>query len=274
MTPTERKEFIAHLQATALLFRRRLNDDTAAVYANALPANVPFDALIAALDRLARSAESTDRFPLPRELGHLARGAWHGPARQLTDGEADAVRQRVFAIMATWERTLGTGSAQPAFKRAWEAALKAEGIRPSPQLAAAREATWQAWLKAGAPLTAERKLDILADVAPRCAPGLLLALRAIAARAEGGEPAPEPPPARAPRSGPPGPLAEAVATVLDIALASKPAPTPVSTPDPTARPSAPAAAPPELTAAPAEQPVPSSEAEPEPSDDGPPFTEF
>jgi hypothetical protein len=181
MTPEERPVFIAHLQAAAALFRRRLSEDVAEMYADAL-ADESFDRLIAALDRLARTAESADRFPMPRELRQRARGGWHQPARNLTDAGADAVRQRVWAAMAAWERQDGQGSARPPFERAWQAALVAEGFEHTAALTAAREAAWQTWLRAGTgpPVPRDRMAEILRDAATRAAPGMAKGMRDLA----------------------------------------------------------------------------------------------
>src|SRR5262245_34965515 len=113
MTPDERVAFIAKLQATSALFGHRMRDDVGDAYARAVE-GVPVALLLLALDHLARTTESATRFPMPRELAQRASGAWHRPARSLTDAEADAVRQRVFATMATWELEHRTGAARPA----------------------------------------------------------------------------------------------------------------------------------------------------------------
>ena len=208
MTPDERAAFIAKLQATGALLGHRMRDDVAEVYARVLD-DIPVAQLLLALDRLARTVDSATRFPGPRELRQLAGGAWHAPHRNLNDHEAGRLHQHVFEAMARWERDDGHGLARPAFDRAWKAALHAERITNSPQLVQAREATWQQWLKAGAPLTRERMIDILADVAPKGAPTFLRAMRDLVERIErDDEPA-------AVSASPMSPLATVVQIVLD-----------------------------------------------------------
>jgi hypothetical protein len=255
MTPDERVAFIAKLQETSALFGHRMRDDVADAYARAVE-GVPVALLLLALDHLARATEPATRFPMPRELVQQARGAWHRPARNLTDAEADAVRQHVWRTMAEWERAHPTGSARPAFERAWKAALRAEGIRPSPQLAEAREAIWQTWLKAGTPLTRERIVELLADVTPRAAPTLARGLRDLVTAIERAESP------TAPGDAVGGALAATVARVLDATNEPAPAPSASAATTPASEPPAP----------PAEHPM--SRSEPEPPDDGPTFTEF
>src|SRR5262245_31218215 len=122
MTADEQAAFIAQLQATSAILGHRMRDEVAEVYAKVLD-DVPVGQLLVALDRLARTADSATRFPIPRELAQLARGAWHTPHRNLTDHEAGRLHQHVFGTMARWAREDGRGPARPVFERAWKAAL-------------------------------------------------------------------------------------------------------------------------------------------------------
>jgi hypothetical protein len=194
MTPAQRKDFIGHLQAVALVFKRRLPDAAAAVYADAMPEDVDFDRLIAALDRMARTAEQGVAWPVPRVLADLARGSWHQPSRKLTDLEADRIHQAVYAEMAVWEREDGHGSARPVFfERAWRRAVLAEGVKLTPQLTEARDATWQQWLTRGLPLTRQRLVNILADAAPHGSPTFLREMCTLVEKIERGDEADAPP---------------------------------------------------------------------------------
>jgi hypothetical protein len=238
MTDDERPAVLAHLQAAATLFRRRLPDEAAEFYLKAVE-NEPGERIIAALDRIGKNAEGDSKFPMPKELAARVQGAWHEPTRKLTDPQAGGIRQHVFADMATWEREDGQGSARPAFERAWYAALRAYNLRDPKSLVEAREATWKSWLHATpadpdsslppleteAIVTRPRMSAILREAATRAAPGVAQSMHELAASIDAGiEPTPTPASAGLLDAA----LVQAVVTILD----AEPLDAPPASPEP------------------------------------------
>jgi len=90
----------------------------------------------------------------------------------MTAAELSQVWRLVWRAMGMWEADDGAGSARPVFEAAWAEATRTVSEPPTPH---ELEAAWRTWLQGGAPLTAARAAELLADAQRRAAGGQLFA---------------------------------------------------------------------------------------------------